>query len=58
MVDIVIRDLSKEEYKQLKMLKLQRDSKNWADMFIALVHEWRNMKEIENETEREKREVL
>lgn len=45
MVDIVIRKLTKEQYKELKLLKIERDSNSWADMFITMVNEWRIKKE-------------
>jgi len=47
MVDIVLKKLTKAQFKKLKLLKIKRDSKSWTDMFIALVHEWENLKETE-----------
>lgn len=44
MIDIVIRGLSPEEFKRLKLLKIQRDSSTWKKLFLGLYREWKNPK--------------
>jgi len=41
MVDIVLRDLTDAEVKELRVLKAQLDKKNWRSLIIEIVREWK-----------------
>ena len=40
MTDIVIRGLTQKEAKELRILKLQLEERNWRTMILRIIREW------------------
>jgi len=45
MVDIVIRGLTQEQFKQLRLLKVENDAKTWKEIILKVFYEWKAMKQ-------------
>ncbi len=44
---IVIRDLTQDEVRELRLLKLQLNEPSWRTLFLRVLDEWRNKIDVE-----------
>lgn len=44
MTDIVVRGLTSDEIKELRILKLQLEAPHWKSLIMRIVSEWKEMK--------------